>query len=116
MREIQEAMEKASKEKAILLQYCDAIKAATGIGLDYTALTPEELILMFMAGEFEPTDPTHQEEARQTAKSCTILVPIILLYLCRTLVSNLNSTELHLQGVAPRSQYSDPMPEAVTLQ
>ena len=36
--------------------------------------------------------------------------------LCRTLVSNLNSTELHLQGVASRSQYSDPMPEAVTLQ
>ena len=49
-----------------------------------------------------------------------IPVPIIVLYLCRTLVSsfttNLNSTELHLQGVAPRSQYSDPMLEAVTLQ
>ena len=49
-----------------------------------------------------------------------IPVPIIVLYLCRTLVSsfttNLNSTELHLQGVAPRSQYSDPTPEAVTLQ
>ena len=45
-----------------------------------------------------------------------IPVPIIVLYLCCTLVSNLNSTELHLQGVAPRSQYSDPMPEAVTLQ
>ena len=59
-------MEKASKEKAILLQYHDAIKAATEIGLDYTALNPEELISMFMAGEF---DPTHQEEARQTVKS-----------------------------------------------
>ena len=49
-----------------------------------------------------------------------IPVPVIVLYLCRTLVSsfttNLNSTELHLQGVAPRSQYSDPVPEAVTLQ
>ena len=43
-------------------------------------------------------------------------VPVIVLYLCRTLVSNLNSTELHLQGVAPRSQYSDPVLEAVTLQ
>ena len=32
------------------------------------------------------------------------------------LLQNLNSTELHLQGVAPRSQYSDCMPEAVTLQ
>ena len=59
-------MEKASKEKAILLQYHDAIKAATEIGLDYTALNPEELISMFMAGEF---DPTPQEEARQTVKS-----------------------------------------------
>ena len=29
---------------------------------------------------------------------------------------NLNSTELHLQGVAPRSQYSDHTLEAVTLQ
>ena len=59
-------MEKASNEKAILLQYHDAIKAATEIGLDYTALNPEELISMFMAGEF---DPTPQEEARQTVKS-----------------------------------------------
>ena len=58
-------MEKAFKEKTILLQYHDAIKAATEIGLDYTALNPEELILMFMAGEF---DPTPQEEARQTVK------------------------------------------------
>ena len=45
-----------------------------------------------------------------------ILVPIIVLYLCRTLVSTLNSTELHLQDVAPRLRYSEPMPEAVTLQ
>ena len=58
-------MEKASKEKAILLQYRDAIKAATEIGLDYTTLNPEELISMFMAGEL---DPTHQEEARQNVK------------------------------------------------
>ena len=28
----------------------------------------------------------------------------------------INSSELHLQGVALRSQYSDPAPEAVTLQ
>ena len=28
----------------------------------------------------------------------------------------INSSESHLQGVAPQSQYSDPMPEAVTLQ
>ena len=37
-------------------------------------------------------------------------------YTCIILPHNLNSTELHLQGVAPRSQYSDHMPEAVTLQ
>ena len=61
-------MEKASREKAILLQYHDAIKAATEIGLDYAALPPEELISMLMAGEFEPTYPTPQEETRQTAK------------------------------------------------
>ena len=47
---------------------------------------------------------------------CMIPVPVIVLYLCRTLVSTLNSTEFHLQGVAPRSKYSDPAPEAVTLQ
>ena len=40
--------------------------------------------------------------------NCTIPVPII--------VHCINSSELHLQGVALRSQYSDPMPEAVTLQ
>ena len=44
-----------------------------------------------------------------------IPVSVIVLYLCHVLVPNLNSTELHLQGVAPRSQYSDPMPEVVML-
>ena len=44
-----------------------------------------------------------------------IPVPIIVLYLCHVLVPNLYSTKLHFQGVAPRSQYSDPMPEVVTL-
>ena len=46
---------------------------------------------------------------------CTIPVPVIVLYLCHVLVPNLNSTKLHLQGVAPRLQYCDPVPEAVTL-
>ena len=45
-----------------------------------------------------------------------IPVPVIVLYLCHTLVSTLNSTKLHLQGIALRSQYSDPVLEAVTLQ
>ena len=44
--------------------------------------------------------------------SCTILFPVIMLIH----VVHLNSTELHLQGVAPRSQYSDPVLEAVMLQ
>ena len=52
----------------------------------------------------------------ENLNSCMIPVPVIVLYLCRTLVSTLNSTKFHLQGVAPRSQYSDPAPEAVTLQ
>ena len=37
-------------------------------------------------------------------------------YTCIILPHSLNSTKLHLQGVAPRSQYSDPVLEAVTLQ
>ena len=47
---------------------------------------------------------------------CMILVPVIVLYLCRTLVSTLKGIEFHLQGVAPKSQYSDLAPEVVTLQ
>ena len=37
---------------------------------------------------------------------------------CAVFISHtcINSSELHLQGVAPRSQYSDPTPEAVMLQ
>ena len=35
---------------------------------------------------------------------------------CAIFVLYTNSSELHLQGVALRSQYSDPAPEAVTLQ
>ena len=41
---------------------------------------------------------------------------VTMLYTSIILLHNLNNTELHLQGVAPRSQYSDYMPEAVTLQ
>ena len=66
------------------------------------------------------TEAVAREMAKAHAHYCTIPVPVIVLYLCCTLVSsfttNLNSTELHLQGVAPRSQYSDPMLEAVMLQ
>ena len=54
-----------------------------------------------------------------TPHNCMILVPVIVLYSCRTLVSfstNINSTELHLQGVVPRSQYSDPMLEVAMLE
>ena len=46
-------------------------------------------------------------------EGCTIPVPIIVLY---CIVHCINSSKLHLQGVALRSQYSDPMSEVVTLQ
>ena len=58
----------------------------------------------------------HQDRCEHFRPSLHDLVPVIVLYLCCTLVSNLNSTKLHLQGVAPRSQYSDPMLEVVMLQ
>ena len=41
---------------------------------------------------------------------------VSMLYIYIILLRNLNTTELHLQGVAPRSQYSDHMLEMVTLQ
>ena len=41
---------------------------------------------------------------------------VSMLYTYIVLLHNLNSTKLHLQGVAPRSQYSDHAPEAVMLQ
>ena len=44
-----------------------------------------------------------------------ILVPEIVLYLSTIFVRYINSSELHLQSVALRSQYSDHVPEAVTL-
>ena len=48
-------------------------------------------------------------------KGCTILVPIIVLYLSAIFVRYINSSKLHLQSVALRSQYSDHTPEVVTL-
>ena len=39
-----------------------------------------------------------------------------IVFSCICIVHCINSFELHLQGVALRSQYSDPTPEAVTLQ
>ena len=46
---------------------------------------------------------------------CTIPVPVIVLCLSAIFVRNINSSELHFQSVALRSQYSDHAPEAVTL-
>ena len=46
--------------------------------------------------------------------SCNCAVSMSYIYII--LPHNLNSTELHLQGVAPRSQYSDHVPEVATLQ
>ena len=50
-----------------------------------------------------------------TMVKCTIPVPVIVLYLSAIFVRNINSSELHFQSVALRSQYSDHVPEAVTL-
>ena len=47
--------------------------------------------------------------------TCTIPVPVIVLCLSAIFVHNINSSELHFQSVALRSQYSDHTPEAVTL-
>ena len=46
---------------------------------------------------------------------CMILVPVIVLCLSAIFVHNINSSELHFQSVALRSQYSDHMQEVVTL-
>ena len=47
-----------------------------------------------------------------SSRNCAVFMS----YTCIIFTANLNSTELHLQGVAPRSQYSDPVPEVVMLQ
>ena len=47
---------------------------------------------------------------------CSRNYAVFMSYTYIIFTANLNSNELHLQGVAPRSQYSDPTPEAVTLQ
>ena len=46
---------------------------------------------------------------------CTIPVPVTVLCLSAIFVRNINSSELHFQSVALRSQYSDHAPEAVAL-
>ena len=50
-----------------------------------------------------------------TVTICMIPVPVIVLCLSAIFVCNINSSELHFQSVALRSQYSDHAPEAVTL-
>ena len=46
-------------------------------------------------------------------KGCTIPFPVIALFVSPY---KLNSYELHHQGEARSSQYSEPTPDAVTLQ
>ena len=57
----------------------------------------------------------HSASARKHVCACTIPVPVIVLSLSAIFVCNINSSELHFQSVALRSQYSDHAPEAVTL-
>ena len=54
-------MDRALAESAALLQYKMVIQAATEIGLNFTELTPNELIAMFIGGELEPTEGKEQE-------------------------------------------------------
>ena len=58
---------------------------------------------------------THQASEHIWQEYCTIPVPVIVLCLSTIFVCNINSSELHFQSVALRSQYSDHAPEAVTL-
>ena len=58
---------------------------------------------------------TIQIKALVCDSECTIPVPVIVLCLSAIFVRNINSSELHFQSVALRSQYSDHALEAVTL-
>ena len=64
-----------------------------------------------------PTEEEIIKDLREitTMEYCTILVPVIVLCLSSIFVRNINSSELHFQSVALRSQYSDHTPEAVML-
>ena len=57
-----------------------------------------------VSGKGEATSPMHNP----ISHNCAIIHVVQ--------PHNHNSTELHQQGVAPRSQYSDHAPEVVTLQ
>ena len=48
-------------------------------------------------------------------EGCMIPVPVIVLCLSAIFVHNINSSKLHSQSVALRSQYSDHAPEVVTF-
>ena len=57
---------------------------------------------------------TIAQQSRRSSKLCESSCTIPLCYNC--IVHCINSSELHLQGVALRSQYSDPVPEVVMPQ
>ena len=70
----------------------------------FTSIKPAPIVV---------THPQHIITNQQS--NCTIPVPVIVLCLFAIFVHNINSSELHFQSVALRSQYSDHTPEAVTL-
>ena len=85
--------------------------------------------LLSVTGKYSPVKtprkPILRTPVRPTPKvqmtpKCTIPFPVIVLlfmsYTCNILPHNFNSTKLHHQGIAHRSQYSGHTPEAVTLQ
>ena len=54
-------MDRALAESAALLQYKMMIQSVTEIGLNFAELIPDELIAMFIGGEFKPTEGKEQE-------------------------------------------------------
>ena len=64
---------------------------------------------------YDGTDPDSFDDWLYQIESCTIPVPVIVLCLSAIFARKINSSELHFQSVALRSQYSDHVPEAVML-
>ena len=102
----------------VLLQL---LEATTGVGFCHFCCHPSPWCKCMGAYQQAPTE-TWSQVVEQTsgcgvAASSGVHDPGSRNVLCLSaiFVCNINSSELHFQSVALRSQYSDHMPEAVTL-
>ena len=88
-----------------------------GKGIAYVKPLDQTLPLRHIEIEFENNHCCMEvhNTSDSTVEFCTIPVSVIVLCLSAIFVCNINSSELHCQSVALRSQHSDHMPEAVTL-